>query len=100
MDTSNRLASFSNYGKKTVDIAAPGVNILSTFPGDTYKALSGTSMAAPHVAGLAALYLSQRPSSSASGIRDAIYKASRKAKPLRKKLSREGFINSYKTLKD
>ena len=61
-DHQDRLASFSNYGLTTVDLAAPGVNILSTTPNNTYAQNSGTSMAAPHVAGVAGLVRSVHPS--------------------------------------
>ena len=54
-DHNDQFASFSNYGATTVDLSAPGVNILSTFPNNTYSAINGTSMACPHVAGAAAL---------------------------------------------
>jgi len=55
-DEDDTFANFSNYGAD-VDIAAPGVCILSTWPWQQYKTISGTSMAAPHVAGAAALYI-------------------------------------------
>jgi subtilisin family serine protease len=60
-DDHDRLASFSNFGAKTVDLGAPGVSILSTLPGDRYVSYSGTSMATPHVTGAAALIESSRP---------------------------------------
>lgn len=52
---SDKLAGFSNYGEKTVDLAAPGEFIYSSIPNNRYASLSGTSMATPHVAGAAAL---------------------------------------------
>jgi subtilisin family serine protease len=65
------LASFSNYGQ-VVDIAAPGTKIYSTYKGNSYATMSGTSMASPHVAGAAALYESQHPGASPSEVRNAL----------------------------
>jgi serine protease len=62
------LADFSNYGDD-IDVAAPGVNVQSTVPTDEYAALSGTSMASPVVAGVAALGLAADPDLSASELR-------------------------------
>lgn len=60
-DENDVLASFSNYGAGSVDLAAPGTDILSTLPGGQYGLSSGTSMASPHVAGVVALVRSLHP---------------------------------------
>ena len=66
------VASFSNYGGKTVDVFAPGVKINSTMPESTYKENDGTSMAAPVVSGLAAMIWSHYPHFTALQIKDII----------------------------
>jgi subtilisin family serine protease len=71
IDQRGNRASFSNYGASTVDIAAPGTNILSTYPGG-YAWSDGTSMAAPHVSGVAALGLSVTPSLSTAALKSRI----------------------------
>jgi subtilisin family serine protease len=78
-DSSDRRASFSNTGA-WIDVAAPGVGIQSTYWDDTYTSLSGTSMATPHVAGVAALILSRNPALTAAQVGDLIRGT---AKPLR-----------------
>ena len=71
-DDDDELASWSNYGTASVDIAAPGVSILSTLPEDGYGTASGTSMAAPHVAGAAALVWAAHPDWTHQEVIDAL----------------------------
>ena len=68
----NLVSGFSNYGKINVDIFAPGSQIYSTVPKNKYRMLQGTSMAAPEVAGLAALIRSYYPQLSASQVKHII----------------------------
>jgi subtilisin family serine protease len=70
-DSTDRRASFSNFSPTAVDVFAPGVNVLSTTAG-TYGYMSGTSMASPHVAALAALILAHRPALTAAEVKQAI----------------------------
>lgn len=70
-------AVFSNYGKETVDIFAPGVKIESCVPGNKYAVFSGTSMASPVLAGVAALLWSIKPELTALEVRNLILKNGR-----------------------
>ncbi len=72
---SEMLADFSNYGDINVDVFAPGAEIYSTMPGNKYEFQGGTSMAAPAVAGVAALIRSQYPKLSASQVKKIIMKS-------------------------
>ena len=72
IDTDGDRSSFSNYGEDTVSIYAPGGSIYSTLPNETYGYKSGTSMAAPHVTGVAALLLSAEPTLTAAELKEII----------------------------
>ncbi len=71
-DGTDRLAGFSNYGLRGVDIVAPGVGVRSTLPGGRYGEANGTSMATPHVSGSAALVWSLQPDATVPEIRRAL----------------------------
>ena len=70
-DTDDTFAAFSNYGTD-VDVIAPGVCITSTWKGGGYSTISGTSMASPHVAGAAALYLAHNSTATVAQVRAAV----------------------------
>lgn len=72
------VASFSNYGKRSVDVFAPGVQIYSTVPDNGYENLQGTSMASPATAGVAAIIMSYFPELTASQVSDILKKSTRK----------------------
>lgn len=77
------VGGFSNYGKKTLDIFAPGVQIYSAKPDDTYEFADGTSMAAPVVSGVAALVKSYFPEISAIELKELLQESSNKYKKLK-----------------
>jgi cell wall-associated protease len=106
------VASFSNYGKKGVDVFAPGVEIYSTVPDNHYLIEQGTSMAAPMVTGIAAMLMSYFPELSAEEVKDVIKKSTRKfdglkvAEPGSKKKAElsdlsntGGLVNAYEAVK-
>ncbi|MFM8633790.1 MAG: S8 family serine peptidase [Planctomycetia bacterium] len=93
-DSSNRLASFSNYGATTVHVAAPGVGIYSTTPNNTYASYSGTSMATPHVTGLVALMAAANPQATAAQIRSTILSTVTAVSGLAGTCSSGGIINA------
>lgn len=108
----NSVAEFSNYGKKNVDVFAPGVDIYSTVPGSKYEEKSGTSMAAPATTGVAALLKSYFPELTAAQIKKIILESSVKLPELRvnKPGSKEivkfedlsltgGMVNAYNAVK-
>lgn len=111
-DTGFFLPAFdSNYGQKNVDVFAPGVAIYSSFPDNKYELMSGTSMATPAVAGVAALVLEFYPDLSAIQLKDIMLKS---VTPLNGKMvykpgteekvdfstlcSSAGVVNAYKAL--
>lgn len=74
----NFVGSFSNYGKKSVDLFAPGVQIYSTIPNNDYEDLQGTSMASPVTAGVAALLFSYFPELTADQVKNILKQSTRK----------------------
>lgn len=98
-DDSSLIPTFTNYGKTRVDVFAPGVQIYSTIPYSKYASWSGTSMAAPVVAGLAALIRAYFPQLTAIQVKDIILNAVVKRKILQDKCISGGVVNAYNSLK-
>ncbi len=97
--SSDQLASFSDYGPNTVNLAAPGVDIYGTLPSGKYGYLSGTSMAAPLVSGAAALAWAVDPGATVAQVRSALLQGVTPVSFLAGKVSSGGCLNVYNTLK-
>jgi len=97
-DRNDRLASFSNYGAKEVDLSAPGVQTYSTLPNGRYGYKSGTSMATPHVSGAAALLVANDPSISNEELKAALMNGTDKIPSLRGKTVSGGRLNINNSL--
>jgi subtilisin family serine protease len=94
-DHTDDMAFFSSYGANTVDLGAPGVNILSTIPGGAYDSFSGTSMATPHVAGVAALLKARYPDASLYGLKALLLRSVDPVESLAGKTATGGRLNAF-----
>lgn len=92
IDSNDNLASFSNFGRTTVDLGAPGVDIYSSVPGG-YGYMSGTSMATPHVAGAAALLYGLHPGWTFQQIKDQLMNTARPIPALTNKTVTNGTLD-------
>jgi cell wall-associated protease len=91
-------ADFSNYGPKSVHLFAPGVQVYSTMPGNTYKPANGTSMASPVVAGVAALLMSHYPALSAGEVREILLQSAFRPENLQVKQPGTGELVDFNSL--
>ena len=97
-DQNDGLAGFSNFGSASVDLAAPGVRTLSTVPGGGYSYFSGTSMATPHTAGVAALIWSLEPGASVAGVKSALLGGTDARSAFTGKTATGGRLNAVRSL--
>ena len=99
LDNKDKLASFSCYGKNSVHVGAPGVDVYSTVPGGKFQMMSGTSMATPHVSGIAALALSHNPSLTYQELKARMISTSTPIPALAGKFQAGGRINAEKVVR-
>jgi subtilisin family serine protease len=95
----NAIAPFSNFGKKMVDVAAPGVGINSAVPGNQYLRVSGTSQAAPYIAGVASEIKETNPKLTPKEIKAIIMKTVDYKEFLRGKVVADGMVNSGRAVR-
>jgi hypothetical protein len=88
-----KLATFSNFGEKMVEVAAPGVGILSTIPGNEYLTVNGTSQAAPFVTGVAGMMVDMNPALSNADIKTILMATSDMKDFLKGKVVSNGIVN-------
>jgi hypothetical protein len=100
INQNGKLTSWSNYGSKSVDLAAPGADIYSTSAESDagYVALSGTSMACPHVSGVAALMLARNPKITPSNLRVKLIRSATSNTNLRGRMVSGGWVNAFNAL--
>jgi subtilisin family serine protease len=97
-NTRDTRSFFSNYGVKTVHVGAPGSSIMSTVPGNGYQANSGTSMACPHVAGVAAMVWAANPSLTAVQVKEVVMSTVDKLPALGNLVASGGRVNAKAAL--
>ncbi|MDP7637180.1 MAG: DVUA0089 family protein, partial [Phycisphaerae bacterium] len=97
-DHNDGRAGFSNYGATSVDLAAPGVSIYSTVPGNGYASYSGTSMATPHVAGVVGLLAAGNPQATVDQIKAAIMDGADTVASMAGRAVTGGRLNAYNAL--
>lgn len=100
LDRNDAMASFSNYGAKTVHIAAPGKDIVSSWLNDGFREASGTSMATPQVAGVAALIVANNPKIKVEALRKKLLNSVDNLDSLKGKVENGGRINAAKALSE
>ncbi len=99
-DHKGKIAWFSQWGKKSVDLFAPGVNVVSTVPGNKYASFNGTSMATPHVSGAYATILASNPTWTVVEVKNALLNSTDPETGLANKCVTGGRLNLFQALSE